>query len=82
VQFKASRCFRCFSTKFTANRIAFAAEILDSGGLEPPKNSEISAVFLPFSAVFGPAIEFREDDDTNYAGPSTAREAGVTIPDP
>jgi len=45
MQFKASGCFSLFSAKFTASGISFDAEILDSGGLEPSKNSETAAVF-------------------------------------
>jgi hypothetical protein len=65
VQHSISRCFRCSGRKFTANRISFAAEILESCRFELAKNGEKSAVLL-FFAVFGPTIEFRGDDDTNY----------------
>src|SRR5215469_13241197 len=48
----------------------------------PAKKQRDICCFLLFSAVFGPTVAFREDDDSNYPGPATAREAGVTIPDP
>jgi hypothetical protein len=44
----AIRCFCCFSRKFTAGDLFFAAEILGSGRCGSCENSEMPAVFRCF----------------------------------